>query len=199
MNGREKSSNAAAPPGLAHAGVDREDLYAPSRPVRVIVTPLSAPLIHPLSKRDVQRVLTVLPEETTAGLRSVSLLADRWTHEGLPVLATYRREGFLRLHAVSSLPWRLNIPDRWTSELGRCGADIAEDGETRVVTWTKDQLRLFYVTGVLLPGLARHRRERGGGPEPSPVVRSLDQTEGPWLVTDTALKQWAAFLAEDSL
>lgn len=197
MFGREKSSNSPVGVGTDRAVSGGLDVYAVSRPARVIVTPVTPPMIHPLSKRDIQRVLSVLPETTTAGLRSVSLLGDRWTPDGLPVMATYRRQGFLRLHSVSHLPWRLShLPGRVAVELSRYGARLEMEGDSHVVTWDRPALRLFYVTGVLMPGLARHRREQEGYSDSSPVVRAMDDAGGPWVVTETAMQQWAAFLSE---
>lgn len=164
---------------------------------RVIVTPVSPPLIHPLSKRDVQRVLSVLPADSLAGLRSVSLLGDQLTAAGDPVLASYRREGFIRLHAVTSLPWRVgHLPPRHVADLARYGASV-ESGKETVVRWTPDSLRLFYTVGVLLPGVARHRREHEGAEEGSPIVRALDDQADVWQVSDMALDQWRRFLVTE--
>jgi len=166
---------------------------------RVIVTPVSHPLIHPLSKRDVQRVLSVLPAESVDGLRSVSLLGDQLTATGAPVLVSYRREGFIRLHAVSVLPWRVDhLPPHLIAELVRFGARFEDQEGRRTVRWSPESLRLFFTVGVLLTGVARHRREHEGESEPSMVVRALDVTAEPWQVSDMALDQWRSFLAADS-
>jgi len=197
MVGNVKSSSSPASIGRLSVASGSLDFYSASRQARVIITPVSAPLIHPLSKRDIQRVLSVLPESITGGLRSVSLLGDRWTPDGMPVLATYRRQGFLRLHAVSSLPWRLNrLPTRIAVELSRYGAKLEMEGDSHVVTWEPEALRLFFVTGVLMPGLARFRRERDGEGERSAIVRALDDSSGPWVVTEAALNQWSTFLTD---
>jgi len=133
--------------------------------------------------------------ESTEGLRSVSLLGDMWTATRLPVFVTYRRQGFIRLHAVSSLPWRVtNIDSATVAELLRYGVHVDADPGESVIHWTTESLRLFYTVGVLLPGVARHRREQETGPESSQIVRSLDAQDGTWQVSDIALEQWRAFL-----
>lgn len=165
-------------------------------PARVIVTPVSKPLIHPLSKRDVQRVLSVLPADSVSDLRSVSQLGDQTSASGAPVLATYRREGFLRLHAVSSLPWSLRrLPSAQVTDLIRFGARVEADSRISTVHWPPEALRLFFTVGVLLPGVARHRREQEGLHESSSVVRALDDGREIWQASDVALEQWRAFLA----
>lgn len=166
-----------------------------TRPPRVIVTPLEPPLIHPLSKRDVQLVISVLPPSLTAGLRSVSLLGDRVSPEGLPVFASYRRLGFLRLHAVSSLPWRVPLlPADAMRELRQFGAEIQVQRDTAVILWDDEALRLFYTLGVFLPGIARHRRERDGEGEAGADIRWLAGPREPWLVTELALQEWGDLL-----
>ncbi len=172
-----------APPPLVH-------------PPRVIVTPLLPPLVHPLSKRDVQLVISLLPPSSTAGLRSVSLLDPRVLHDGTVVLASYRREGFLRLHAVTALPWELHAPaPALLEELHRYGArlDAAADETIRVI-WTSEALRLFYVMGVLLPGVARHRREQNVAPEANLNVRCLAPLGEALRATPEAIRQWRQLL-----
>jgi len=166
------------------------------RPARVIVTPLAASLLHPLGKRDVQRVLAVLPDDSVAGLRSVSLLDAQRDEQQRLVLGSYRRPGFVRLHAVPAGPWRvpaLGAAD--VAELRRFGARIEHRGSGHAVVWTPAALRLFTVVNVLLPGVARHHRERLGHGEPGSVVRRLGDAS-PWVVSDLALSQWAAFLGD---
>ncbi|MBK9304888.1 MAG: hypothetical protein IPM94_13705 [bacterium] len=167
----------------------------PRRPARVIVTPLAASHLHPLGKRDVQRVLAVLPDDSVAGLRSVSLLDTQSDERGRLVLGSFRRPGFVRLHAVPAGPWRtpaLGADD--VAELRRFGARVEHRGNGHLVTWTPAALRLFTVVGVLLPGVARHHRERLGHAEPGTAVRVLGDAS-PWVVSDLALSQWSAFLA----
>ena len=168
-----------------------------ARPARVIVTPVDPPLYHPLSKRDVQRVLSVLPPESTAGLRSVSLLGDMWTVDGYPVLVTYRRKGFIRLHAVPTNTWSIGpLRANQVADLLRYGARVeAGPNETRI-TWTPAALRLYTTVCALMPGVSRHRREHEGQMEPGNLVRALDVNTEPWLVSDLALRQWATFLQE---
>lgn len=166
-------------------------------PTRVIVMPVAAPMAHPLTKRDVQRVLSVLPAESTAGLRSVSLLGELWTSGGYPVLVTYRRNGFIRLHAVPTEPWRIGpLESSQVADLLRYGARVDAGQRGCIVTWRPEALRLFYTVGVLLPGVARHRREMEGAGEPGSVVRSLEHANGPWQVSDLALDHWRRFLAD---
>lgn len=168
-----------------------------ARPARVIVTPVESPFYHPLTKRDVQRVLSVLPPESTEGLRSVSLLSEMSTAEGYPVLVSYRRQGFIRLHAVPRTPWRtgpLNAPQ--VADLLRYGAHVDANPHETHITWTPDALRLFYTVSVLMPGVSRHRREREGLTESNSIVRALDETTDPWLVSDLALSQWGNFMSE---
>ena len=168
----------------------------PRRPARVIVTPIDASHRHPLGKRDVQRVLAVLPDESVAGLRSVSMLEASVDARGRIVLGSYRRPGFVRLHAVPAEVWRvpaLEAAD--VAELRRFGAQVAHRGASDLVTWTPASLRLFTVVCVLLPGVARHHRERLGQGEPGSVVRKLGESS-PWIVSDLALKQWSAFLGD---
>ncbi len=173
---------------------------ARTRPLRVIVTPLAPPLIHPLCRRDIQLIHSLLPEACTAGLRSISLLGDRVLPDGRPVFASYRRLGFLRLHAVSSLPWRVpQLPLPAAAELRLYGARVENRPEGAQVTWLGDSLRLFYVLGVLLPGVARHRRERDGEPEADDLVRSLADRDDPWWATDSAVNEWRELLKRDSL
>ena len=168
-----------------------------SGPVRVIVTPVDAPLNHPLSKRDIQRVLSVLPPESTKGLRSVSLLGDMLTASGNNVLSTYRRPGFIRLHAVPARVWRTGIlPPSMMAELRRFGADVKTGERDATITWTPDELRLFYTVDVLLPSVARHRREQEGHPEHGTLVRSLETDPTVMPVSDMAMREWAAFLAQ---
>ncbi len=166
-------------------------------PVRVIVTPVSTPLDHPLSKRDVQRILSVLPGESTLDLRSVSLLGDVVTAAGYPVLASYRRRGFIRLHAVSTLPWRIrSLNADQVADLVRFGAHVDAGPDECVVRWSRPALRLFFTVAALLPGVARHRRERDGYAESSMIIRSLADDLGAWQVSDMALEQWRAFLED---
>ncbi len=192
----ERSSRLGAPVGKGPPDFGRLDVTG-SRPARVIVTPVDAPLYHPLSRRDIQRILSVLPAKTTMGLRSVSLLGDRLTARGVPVFASYRRRGFLRLHAVSRLPWRVpELPSHLLADIMRYGAraEAGEDGYE--VTWPQESLRLFYTIGVLLPGLARHRREHEGRGEGGSIIRTLADDSPPWSVTDVSLRQWGDFLLE---
>ncbi|MBU0741290.1 hypothetical protein KKG45_11665 [bacterium] len=172
-------------------------LHPTARPARVIVTPVDPPSHHPLSKRDVQRVLSVLPAGSTEGLRSVSLLGDMRTADGYPVLVTYRKHGFIRLHALSARPWSIG-PLRATqvADLLRYGARVdASHQETRI-TWTPEALKLYVTICALMPGVSRHRREREGLTEPGVIVRALDDATEPWLVSDLALHQWGAFLQD---
>jgi hypothetical protein len=167
-----------------------------SHPPRVIVTPLEEPLQHPLSKRDVQLILSVLPPQATAGLRSVSLLDARTRPDGAPVFASYRHAGFLRLHAVSSLPWLIPaLPSHAAVEFRQYGAlvELLSDGGSRVA-WPGDALRLYFTLGVMLPGVARHRRERDDGVELEGDVRWLGARAEPWWVSETALRQWSDLL-----
>jgi hypothetical protein len=165
-------------------------------PPRVIVTPVDESLQHPLSKRDVQFILSVLPPQSTAGLRSVSLLDARTRPDGAPVFASYRHSGFLRLHAVSSMPWLISaLPSHAAREFRQYGAlvEMLSDGRSRVA-WPGDTLRLYFALGVMLPGVARHRRERDGGAELEVDVRWLGARAEPWWVSETALRQWSDLL-----
>lgn len=165
-------------------------------PPRVIVTPVEEPLLHPLSKRDVQFILSVLPPQSTAGLRSVSLLDVRARPDGAPVFASYRHAGFLRLHAVSSLPWLIPaLPSHAALEFRQYGAlvEMMSDGRSRVV-WPGETLRLYFALGVMLPGVARHRRERDDGAELEVDVRWLGAHTEPRWISETALRQWSDLL-----
>ncbi len=185
------------PPGKIRRDDDRP---AAMSPTRVIVTPVSPPMVHPLTKRDVQRVLSVLPADSVRGLRSVSLLGDMWTSGGYPVLVSYRRHGFVRLHAVSIRPWRVgSLRSNQVADLLRYGAHVEAGPTECVVTWTPRALRLFYTVGVLLPGVARHRREQEGGAEPGTIVRSLEDDHASWQVSDLALEHWRRFLQDGDL
>jgi hypothetical protein len=167
-----------------------------SGPVRVIQTPVETPLYHPLSKRDIQRVLSVLPAESTAGLRSVSLLGDMLTTGGNQVMSTYRRPGFIRMHAVSRLTWHAGIlHPGMISELRRFGAQVIETERETAITWSPDELRLFFTVEVLLPSIARHRREMEGHGEPGMMTRSLESDPSVFPISDMAMREWAAFLA----
>ncbi len=170
-----------------------------ARPARVIVTPVDPPLHHPLSKRDVQRVLSVLPPESTEGLRSVSLLGDMRTASGYPILVSYRKQGFIRLHALSAEPWRVG-PLRATqvADLLRYGAHVDASPEETRITWTPEALRLYITICALMPGVSRHRREHEGLTEPGTLVRALDEATEPWLVSDLALRQWSEFLRDQA-
>jgi hypothetical protein len=171
-----------------------------TRPLRVIVTPIAPPLIHPLSKRDVQLVISMLPPSSTEGLRSVSLLGERTHTNGWPIFASYRRLGFLRLHAVSSLPWRVpELPLPAAAELRLYGARVENRPEGARITWLGDSLHIFYVLGVLLPGVARHRREREGEGEPDSLIRSLADRDDPWWATDAAVHEWRELLRRDGV
>ncbi len=170
----------------------------PRRPARVIVTPLAASHRHPLNKRDVQRVLAVLPDESVSVLRSVSLLDALSDDQGRLVLGSYRRPGFVRLHATPVGPWHVPaLAADDATELRRYGAQVAHSGNGNLVTWTPGSLRLFTVVSVLLPGIARHHRERLGHGEPGAVVRKLGDSS-PWIVSDLALAQWSLFLGSES-
>jgi len=180
-----------------HAAGRHARVHLSARPARVIVTPVDPPLHHPLSKRDVQRVLSVLPPESTEGLRSVSLLGGMSTPDGYPVLVSYRKQGFIRLHAVPARPWTIG-PLRATlvADLLRYGARVdASHRETRII-WPPEALRLFMTVCALMPGVSRHRREREGLSESGAVVRALDDVTEPWLVSDLALSQWGEFLQD---
>lgn len=169
-------------------------------PTRVIVTPVAMPVVHPLSKRDVQRVLSVLPSGSIRGLRSVSLLGEMWTSGGYPVFATYRKQGFIRLHAMTCLAWRVqSLRSSQVADLLRYGAHVDAGPSECVVTWTNEALRLFYTVGVLLPGVARHRREHEGAGEHGSVVRSLEDDHGAWQISDLALEHWRRFLENGDL
>ena len=164
-------------------------------PVRVIVTPLSSHLVHPLSRRDIQRILSVLPADSTAGLRSVALLDTQLTEAGHLVLASYRRHGFIRLHAVPGRRWVTGpLPAGVIAELESYGARVAAGRTGLEVHWSPGDLRLFFAVGALLPAVARHRREREGTAEPDPVVRALGDSAAPWPVSPAALQRWREFL-----
>lgn len=166
------------------------------QPPRVIVTPVEDTVHHPLSKRDVQLVLSALPPRLTAGLRSVSLLGPRARPDRAPVFASYRRAGFLRLHAVPLSPWLLPpLPAQAAVEMGRYGAliEMLSDGGSRVA-WPGDSLRLFFTLGVMLPGLERHRREQAGGPELDGDVRWLGSPVESAGITAAVLRQWSDLL-----
>jgi len=168
-----------------------------TKPARVIVTPVDSPYHHPLTKRDVQRVLSVLPSESTAGLRSVSLLGDMWTANGYPVLVSYRKQGFIRLHALPARPWRIGpLRAAQVADLLRYGAHVDAGPEETRVSWPPEALRLFVTVCALMPGISRHRREREGLPEQGTIVRALDEATDPWLVSDLALGQWSEFLRD---
>lgn len=168
-----------------------------ARPARVIVTPIQAPLVHPLSKRDVQLVLSVLPPSSTAGLRSVSLLSDRVLYDGTPVFASYRRAGFIRLHAVSSLPWLVPpLAGEVAAELRLYGADLETRADGTRLRWPREALRVFYAVSVLLPAVARHHREHEGRQEGDATIRALNVGQGAWRVPETALRQWRDLLRQ---
>jgi hypothetical protein len=168
-----------------------------AHPARVIVTPLPDNQVHPLTRRDVQRVLSVLPAESTRDLRSVSLLAEQRTAAGHPILCSYRRPGFVRLHAVPRGPWRIGpLSNHLVADLLRYGARIDAGPEGATLTWSPEAVSLYYVVAVLLPGVARHRREIEGHDESAGIVRLLDEKTDPWVVSDLALSQWAAFIRE---
>ena len=182
------------------APAERPGTTVSMTPTRVIVTPVTMPVVHPLSKRDVQRVLSVLPSGSIRGLRSVSLLGEMETSGGYPVFATYRHQGFLRLHAVTCLSWRVrSLRSNQVGDLLRYGAHVDAGPSECVITWTSEALRLFYTVGVLLPGVARHRRETEGAPEPGAVIRSLEDDHGTWQISDLALEHWQRFLREGDL
>jgi hypothetical protein len=179
-----------------NGGQDESVPQRPRRPARVIVTPLAPAYLHPLNKRDVQRVLAVLPLESVAGLRSVSMLDSLSDELGRLVLGSYRRPGFVRLHAVPAGPWRVPALDPVeAADLRRFGAQITHRGAGDLVAWSPAALRLFTVVSVLLPGVARHHREHIGQTEPGSVVRKFG-VPSPWIVSDLALGQWAAFLGD---
>ncbi len=179
-------------------GENRHDHYKMmSRPARVIVTPVESHLCHPLTKRDVQRVLSVLPSESTENLRSVSLLGSLTTSNGYPILVSYRKQGFIRLHAVPKATWRTGaLKSSLVADLLRYGAHVDANSQETRITWTPEALRLFFTVSALMPGVSRHRREREGFSEPNSVVRALDDSTEPWLVSDLALRQWGDFLRE---
>lgn len=171
-------------------------LRSRSHPPRVIVAPPEEQLRHPLSKRDVQLVLSVLPPQSTAGLRSVSLLGARTRPDGAPVYASYRHAGFLRLHAVPPSPWSLPaLPLHAAGEFRQYGAliEMLSDGGSRV-TWPGDALRLFFTLGVMLPGVVRHRRELDDGIEREGDVRWLGSRPGPWGFSEAERRQWLDLL-----
>jgi hypothetical protein len=187
---------AGKPSRRAAAGLIGGQPPGDGRLPRVIVSPVTPPYHHPLCKRDVQLVLSSLPASSVAGLRSVSLLGPRLRADGTPVFASYRHTGFLRLHAVATLPWMVtSLEPGLATELGEYGALVEPlaDGGSRVI-WPGDSLRLYYALGVLLPGLARFRRERDEGVEVEGDVRWLGEQADPWWVTDEALRQWSAVL-----
>ncbi len=164
-------------------------------PVRVIMTPVVAPFFHPLSKSDVQRILSALPESSIQDLRSVSLLGDLWTDSRSPVLSSYRKDGFVRLHAVSALPWIVTSLSAVTvSELLRYGARIEAGKNEFKITWTTDALRLFMTVGALLPGLARHKKEINSEHIANQIVRSTENELPRWNISDSALAEWRYFL-----
>ncbi|MHB8079502.1 MAG: hypothetical protein ACYDIE_09620 [Candidatus Krumholzibacteriia bacterium] len=166
------------------------------QPPRVIVTPVDEALQHPLSKRDVQLILSVLPAPSTSGLRSVSLLGARRRPDGAPVFASYRHPGFLRLHAVPKSPWLMPpLPSHTAVEFRQFGAliEMLSDGGSRVV-WPGDALRLYFALGVMLPGVARHRRERDGAAELESDVRWLGEGVEAGRASAAALRQWSDLL-----
>jgi hypothetical protein len=164
-------------------------------PARVIFTPVEAPMHHPLSKSDIQRIISSLPESSTKGLRSVSLLPDMWTDSGSPVVSSYRTNGFIRLHAVSSKPWIVDkLSSTTTVELLRYGAIIEAGKNENKITWSTDALRLFITIGAFLPGLLRHKNELSGQHQTNHIVRSLENELPRWNVSDNALNQWKYFL-----
>lgn len=164
-------------------------------PVRVITTPVEAPYFHPLSKSDIQRILSALPNDSIADLRSVSLLGNSWTDNHSPVLSSYRKDGFVRLHAVSSLPWIVDTLSTVTvSELLRYGARIEAGKNEYKITWTTDSLRLFMTVGALLPGLARVRKEINSKHTSNQIVRSTENELPRWNISDRALAEWRYFL-----
>lgn len=168
-----------------------------TRASRVIVTPVEPPLHHPLSKRDIQRVLSVLPPESTENLRSVSLLGPLSTRDGYPVLVSYRRHGFIRLHALPEGPWRLGpLRSSLAADLRRYGALVEANPTGTRLVWPPETLRLYCVLCALMPGVSRHRREQEGLIETNVQVRAIDADTEPWLVSDLALHQWADFLRE---
>ncbi len=180
----------------AAAGGQETEARLVASPVRVIVTPLSGDLVHPLSRRDIQRVLSVLPEESVAGLRSVTLLDAMVTEAGYPVLSSYRRLGFIRLHAVPPAHWRIGpLPAGVVSELEAYGARVEATADGLVVGWSPSALRLFFTIGALLPAVARHRREMGGEAGSDPVVRALRDDAAAWPVSTVALQRWREFLS----
>jgi len=172
-----------------------EVLSLQASPVRVIVTPLSSRSIHPLNRRDIQRMLSILPRESTRGLRSVAMLDEQLTEGGYPVLSSYRRYGFIRLHAVPGKRWRTGpLPAGVVSELESYGARVEADRDGLVVGWEPAAMRLFFAVGALLPAVARHRREMQGAAESDPVVRALRDDAAPWPVSAAALGRWREFL-----
>lgn len=180
----------------AHRGSSLPRFSPRNNPPRVIVTPVEETLQHPLSKRDVQLILSVLPAHSTTGLRSVSLLGSRRRPDGAPVFASYRHPGFLRLHAVPQSPWLMPpLPSHTAVEFRQFGAliEMLSDGGSRVV-WPGDALRLYYTLGVMLPGVARHRHERENGAEVEGDVRWLGAGDGDRWTSAVALRQWSDLL-----
>jgi len=182
-----KQMEAAAGGATKHANV--------IMPVRVITTPVDAPFFHPLSKSDIQRILSVLPSDSINELKSVSLLADLWTDDHSPVLSSYRKDGFVRLHAVSSLPWTVKTLSAVTvSELLRYGARIEAGKNEYKISWTTDALRLLMTVGALLPGLDRHKKEINSEHIANQIVRSTENELPRWNISDSALAEWRYFL-----
>jgi len=179
----------------ATAGV-RPRISPRSQPPRVIVTPVDVSLHHPLSRRDVQLVLSVLPPQSIEGLRSVSLLGPRARPDGSAVFASYRHAGFLRLHAAPVSPWLMpSLPPRTAVEFRQYGAliEMLSDGGSRVV-WPGDSLRVYYTLAVLLPGVSWHRRERDSGDERDGDVRWLGSRAEPAWIPAVTLRQWSDLL-----
>jgi hypothetical protein len=78
----------------------------------------------------------------------------------------------------------------------RFGAHVDAGPKECVVRWSQPALRLFFTVAALLPGVARHRREREGFKETSAIVRSLADELGAWQVSDMALEKWRQFLED---
>ena len=195
--GRYSSSMPPSRGGDPDARRRRDQARLTARASRVIVTPVEPPLHHPLSKRDIQRVLSVLPPESTENLRSVSLLGPLSTRDGYPVLVSYRRHGFIRLHALPAGPWRIGpLRPSLVADLRRYGALVETNPTGTLLVWPRGTLRLYCALCALMPGVSRHRREQEGLIETHVQVRAIDTETEPWLVSDLALHQWADFLRD---
>jgi hypothetical protein len=131
--------------------------------ISVFVRPLNERFVRPFDAEDVADVVRLVPAEFTAGLRGIVLLGG--TNKQDKTCRRLFRYGCYWGSRVYLHPFPRQRLERWIGtrtdpwyeqEFGPAGVEFVEDRGWRKMVWSRESLRRYYLTNVLLHEIGHH-------------------------------------------